>query len=166
MNLFVLFSFPLLHAGNKPTALSYFNMFVMLSVQKHLSLYSALHFSARSFQELAACRIILKRIYFILQQSCILELSWTSPAFSWYHTVIVILFLSSRRCLVCLQGSRNYCTVWSLGAPGTSEQSPRSCARFLFAGDWSKIILLAFYFYVPVLLLLLFLNNNCSGFTI
>lgn len=59
------------------------------------SLYWALHFSAPSFQELAACRIALKIINFILQQSCILELSLTILVFLWYHNVILILFLSS-----------------------------------------------------------------------
>lgn len=59
------------------------------------SLYWALHFSATSFQELAACRITLKIIYFILQQSCILEPSLTIPVFSWYLNVTMMLFLSS-----------------------------------------------------------------------
>lgn len=94
--LLVLFSFSLLHIGNKPElshTLICFSYYLCRNISD--SLYWALHFSATSFQELAACRIALKIINFILQQSRILELSLTILVFLWYHNVILILFLSS-----------------------------------------------------------------------
>lgn len=159
-NLLVLFSFSLLHTGNKPE-ISHTLICLSCYLCRNMSdsLYRALHLSATSFQELAACRITLKIIYFILHQSCILELSLTIPVFFWYHTVVLILFLLPHRCLVCLQSSWNcttFCSkdeqlVWVCKALGISEQTSHTWSLSICRE--LKIIPLAFYFCVPVLLL-------------
>lgn len=177
MNLFILFSFPLFHTGNKPMDLSHFNMLLILSVQKHFRLFVlSTSFLSHVFSRPGSLQDNFKNNLFhiaaILYTGAVLNLSCfllVPHCYSDRVSVFLQVFglpvgqqeLDSLQC-----GWADGVGVHSKTARGISEQTPHSHGHFRFAGDWSKIILLAFYFYVPVLLLLLFLNNSCSGFTI
>lgn len=176
-NLFVSFYFPLLCAGNKPSALSHFNMLVMLSVQKHFRLFvlSTL-FLSHLFSRTGSLQGNFKNNSFhiaailhtgaVLNHSCFLLVPHCYSRLVSVFLQVFGLLAEQQELYYSLQ--RRWADgvgAHSKTAGGISEQTLYSCGRFRFAGVWSKIILLAFYFYVPVLLFL-FLNNNCSGFPI
>lgn len=147
MNLLALFSFSLLHTGNKPE-LSHFNMLVMLSVQKHFRLLVlSTSFLSHVFSRTGSLQNNFDNNLFhiaavlytraVFNHSCVLLVQ--------YYNLILIFFSVIFRCLVCLQSSCNCTTffsmdeqlVWVCTAKQPLEflNKHLTCGHFQFAGN-------------------------------